>query len=91
MGTFQVDYEFTNGQPQIGEFYTLKWRYSDGKAGSANLHALFNARGTFEIIVVGIGGGNRHGGMEIWMEQGALPGGPFGGGGSKVSNAVTLN
>jgi hypothetical protein len=92
MGSFKVDYEFTNGQPRFGEFYTLKWRYPGGSTGSADVHALFNARGTLEIIVIGIGmgGGNRRGAMEIWMEAGALPGGPFGGG-SKISNSVTLN
>jgi hypothetical protein len=90
-GTFQVDYEFSNSRPGVGTFYTLKWRYPDGQTGSADVHVLFDVRGTLQIIVMGMGGMNRRGEMEIWMEESALPGGAFGRGGSKISNSVTLN
>jgi hypothetical protein len=89
-GDFEVDYEFLNGQAPLGKFYTLAWRYSDGNLGSADLHVVFNARGSLQIKVIGPGGRNRRGGMEIWMEEGGVRG-PFGGGGTKVSNSVNLN
>ncbi len=92
-GSFEVDYDFINGQLPFRSFFRLKWKCADGTTGAANLHAVFNPRGTLKIQVIPIFGfadPNQRREMEIWMEEGRF-GGLMGGNGTKISNSVTLN
>jgi hypothetical protein len=87
---FEVEYEFVDGRPAPGAFLNLKWRYPDGNTGSASMASLFQARGSIQVHIIGIGAGlQRTGALEIWVEENHVPG-PFGGAGKKVSNSVTL-